>query len=349
MTFRSTCLSLASAVLLASAARAQTTCFVDDFEATTLDPFWTTSAVSGSITFPSSHGHTGNQAVRFDSVVSAANKSITLRHNFPQPIYGRVSVWMDDTGATAGSSNYMGINTNDFAIYVFDYNLSLSNGGAYVYNVGGLAHHSAIPRTQTWHLFAIDSTPAGLTLWVDGIPIHTGPAVALSHVELFMSGPNWRPAWTTSFDDFTFIPYLPSSYALFGSGCPGSVGTPTIQAPAVGPSLGTSFDVTVTSLPFTSAAVGILGASNTRLANGMPLPVSLDFLGMRGCQLNVSTELFVFLGQRPTPDTAIWSLPIPQVCDLFGATFYQQVMVTDPPANALGIIMSNAGQATIGS
>ena len=170
----------------------------------------------------------------------------------------------------------------------------------------------------------------------------------MNEVSLFMGGPNWRPPFTCSFDDFAFIVPTPSAYTLFGTGCLSSNGVPTINPPANLPSIGTNFDITVTSLPITSAVFGLIGVSNTQLGNGTPLPLDLGVIGMRGCRLLVSNDVLQFVGNRPTPDTALWRLTIPNLANLLGATFHQQVLVTDPGANSLGVVVSNGGTGTIG-
>lgn len=57
---------------------------------------------------------------------------------------------------------------------------------------------------------------------VDGNIAYTGPGgVPFDNVALAMGGPNWRPAWVTYFDDFSFngspVPE-PSALALLGVG-----------------------------------------------------------------------------------------------------------------------------------
>ncbi|MEO6595515.1 MAG: hypothetical protein ABIP94_12250, partial [Planctomycetota bacterium] len=135
---------------------------------------------------------------------------------------------------------------------------------------------------------------------------------------------------------------------LFGSGCAGSNGTPTIGAPPVGPTIGTSFQVTVSSLPVISGAFGMLGLSDTVASGGIALPLPLGFLGMPGCQLLGSADVIEFLGNRPTPTTALWSWAIPANAALVGVDFYQQVLVIDPGINAFNAVTSNGGHGTIG-
>lgn len=183
---------------------------------------------------------------------------------------------------------------------------------------------------------------------VDGVTVYTGPGgTPFTQIILRMNAPSWRPAFDSSFDDFTFTPAMASSYSLFGAGCAGSAGVPTLVAPASGPQIGATLALTIQSLPITSAVFGILGISNTSLGGAVPLPLELSGVGMPGCRLLVSTEWIGFV-PRLTPSTAQWNLPIPYDASLLGGAFYQQAAVLDPAANALGVVLSNAGSAVIG-
>ncbi|MBK8098236.1 MAG: hypothetical protein IPK26_14080 [Planctomycetes bacterium] len=189
--------------------------FFDGFEGAALDPFWTASATSGSIVFPETTVvRSGVQAVRFTSTNTGVDKLVELRHPFTTPTYGTISVWVNDTGATATFSNYFGLRATSInqgmAIYTFDYNLTPTNGGSYVFTVPGrpTATHSTVARTAGWHLFTIRSTPTTLTYLIDGSPIYNGPGgFPFATAFIWMNAPSYRPAFTTYFDDFSFFPY----------------------------------------------------------------------------------------------------------------------------------------------
>ena len=60
--------------------------FADDFEGSTLDPFWTPHAQSGSITFPSTaQAHSGSQSIQFNSIQGAERKNIGIEHDLAKP------------------------------------------------------------------------------------------------------------------------------------------------------------------------------------------------------------------------------------------------------------------------
>jgi len=138
-----------------------------------------------------------------------------------------------------------------------------------------------------------------------------------------------------------------SAQSTYGAGCAGSYGIPTIAPTAVGPRLSEPFVLDVAGLPTNALLVGIMGFSRTSW-NGLSLPSSLAPLGMPGCQLLVSADLTMALADRPTPNTARWTTPVPYLPALLGVDLHQQVLVHDPAANAAGMTTSNASQATIG-
>lgn len=136
-----------------------------------------------------------------------------------------------------------------------------------------------------------------------------------------------------------------ADYTPFGSGCTGSIGTPTLTAaPGSRPAIGSTFDADVSNLPL-GAALMATGLSNTFTSGGLPLPLSLSILGMTGCTQYVDAlVLDYFTGST----TATWSWSIPNTPILFGARFYNQAFSLDPGANSFGFAASNAATGKIG-
>ena len=203
--------------------------FTDDFEETTLNPFWSASASSGSIVFPSTAmAHSGNQSVQFSSTETGETKDLTLSHTFAAPIYGETSVWIYDTGAGAVSGNYVQLTIADSTngdrgayLNAWDYDLAPDNGGSYVFGITGRVNYqyTAIERTQTWHQFLIDSTPDSLMLSIDGVTVYTGAGgLPFDKVQLQTYGPSWRPAWSYYFDDFSVAQSVPEPSSLVSLG-----------------------------------------------------------------------------------------------------------------------------------
>lgn len=183
--------------------------FTDDFEAATLNAFWTPFLSPGSTAGPSSaQAHTGNQSLRLTTpLTSSVTKTAGVRHLFSPATYGRVSVWLNDTGAGISSSNYFTLHTGPFALGTWDYDLGPSTGGQYVLNAPGLSTNTGVLRTPGWHHFVIEVSPTASVLKVDGTTVYSGPGgVPLPEVQLEMHAPYWRPGFTVYFDDFYYSP-----------------------------------------------------------------------------------------------------------------------------------------------
>ncbi len=194
--------SVFTASLLAMAAMAaDETSFTDGFEGAALDPFWTSTAQNGSITFPATDKvHAGAKAVRFNAT-GGGQKELSLSHSFARPQFGSVSVWLYDSGDyiyfnvgvvnTAVSPNANGIGVQDWDGSCYYYGLANGTGGK-----------STVARTRAWRQFTINSTVSALTLAVDGQEIYRGPGgQPFDQVALRVSGPGGGTIW---FDDFAF-------------------------------------------------------------------------------------------------------------------------------------------------
>src|SRR5690606_8921691 len=108
---------------------------------------------------------------------------------------------------------------------------------------------------------------------------------------------------------------------VFGAGCAGSAGVPTVSANAnsiAQPGGVVAFDVD--NVP-NSLAILAAGFSRT-VAGGQPLPLSLAPFGMPGCSLLVSPDVAVLLAAGA--NAATWWLPLPSVPGLLGVEFYVQ-------------------------
>jgi hypothetical protein len=139
-------------------------------------------------------------------------------------------------------------------------------------------------------------------------------------------------------------PTHPASFRSFGTACAGTAGMPQLAANGL-PWLGNTVTLSLTSLPTNTVALLCLGYSNTSWPP-LALPFSLAAAGMPGCTLYASGQLIVPAIVNGT--TASLPLAIPQGPELLGAPFYAQSLVLDPPANAPGLTVSNAGAGRIG-
>ncbi len=104
--------------------------------------------------------------------------------------------------------------------------------------------------------------------------------------------------------------------------------------------------MSITGLPRASAIVAIeLGVSRTQFA-GFTLPLELGLWHMPSCFLYQSRDITLCV--LNSGGRASWSGVIPSDASLAGAQLHLQSWAADPAANALGVITSNGGTATLG-
>lgn len=201
--------------------------FIDKFEAPTLDPFWTPHTESGAISLTTDQAHGGSQSLQLSSFDTGAAKWIWVEHTYAAPVYGTFSVWVDDTGADIGSSNYIQLQVsqagtdNVGAIGTQDYDLGPGNNGSnyYVNPMNDLVSiNTGVDRTQGWHHFVISTTPIESTFQIDGVTVYTAAGAPIDHVGLYMFGPAWRPAWVSYFDDFSATTSVPEPSSVYLAG-----------------------------------------------------------------------------------------------------------------------------------
>jgi len=117
--------------------------------------------------------------------------------------------------------------------------------------------------------------------------------------------------------------------------------------PAIGnnglPSIGTTYDVTLSAAAASSVAVLISGLSDT-MHQGTPLPAALP--GAPGCSI-LAAPLVTEAQLITAAGTASAPIAVPNSLNLMGLPVYHQWAVLDS-VNALGIVVSDAGKATVG-
>jgi hypothetical protein len=147
-------------------------------------------------------------------------------------------------------------------------------------------------------------------------------------------------------DTWEWYTRAPAAFATSGSGCVSSGGTPFIELEAGQlPWTGETFALRANNLPAAGPTVVFIGLSNTTWG-AIPLPASLNTLGAPGCSVLASGD--VVLPVINQGGTATWSAVIPAVPALAGITLYNQFLALDPPANRLGLVVSDASAGTIG-
>ena len=193
-------------LLMMQPAVAQT--FIDSFEGTTLNPFWSIEdQQNATYALSPDRNHSGSQSLKLIPL-SGGNRHMWLTHHTPAPNTGTVSVWFYDSApgaATLYSFLYLQNTTVPvnapgfrFAIGVTDY-----EPNRYVlYAPSDLVTN--VPRTLGWHNFKISFDGAGVQFVIDGVTVLTQAGLfAFDKVTLNMFGPGGSPATTFYFDDFT--------------------------------------------------------------------------------------------------------------------------------------------------
>lgn len=131
----------------------------------------------------------------------------------------------------------------------------------------------------------------------------------------------------------------------FGNGCAGSNSLAPVLGFVSAPSLGGSFDVTLTGAP--GNTVAILAAGSSRVAAGTtPLPADLTPLGMPGCT-QYTDVIATLLAPVGAAGTAQRTFSLPANPAFAGVRIPMQWVVLDPQANALGATTSSGGEAYV--
>ena len=135
-------------------------------------------------------------------------------------------------------------------------------------------------------------------------------------------------------DTWEWVPDRPS-FAIYGGGCRGALGTPELNLTTL-PAIGTTFAMSVSGLQQNTALAWILGGASTP---GIPL-----FGGP--CELRVVSHVAV-LGVTATGSTAALAFPIPNDPRLSGLQLFLQTAAYDWTARPNPIVMSSGARAVV--
>lgn len=220
---------------------------------------------------------------------------------------------------------------------------------------GGVIYLSSNPGflSQTgdsaWHRFPAIATPLTLASFTDPTGAVVGhPSFAAGPIQFGVASANscgcaFYQQATGRIDEFCVAIQASSTVTTGGPGCVGSLGVPTHS---VGPAqIGNPLVANLANLPF-DVGLLLVGLSDTASALG-PLPYDMTLLGAPGCLLRVSLDAqFALIG---TGASATAQVPIPGLPSLLCMHLYTQGASLDPAANALGWVMSNSMDVTIGN
>jgi hypothetical protein len=141
--------------------------------------------------------------------------------------------------------------------------------------------------------------------------------------------------------------YIQNGYfwQSFGQGCPGSNGTPVMQA-LTPPQTNTAFQLQVQGLRLGGGLFGMgLGFSSSFSPVLGPLPFDLQGFGAPGCLVQIDVASTFFQPYAGSTGNFTWNLPASPAA--VGITFFAQGFGFDAGVNPLGIVTSNAGAGTI--
>lgn len=191
--------------------------FSDNFEAQSLDPFWTDiSQQYGTVALSSDQAYSGSQSAKFSSI-SGGNRWVWLQHDFSDVIKGEVSVRFYDTAPgqqTLYSFLTLYKSTITYPESGSNFSLGIMDWDGSNYFFGGPEKsgdgRTSIPRTLGWHEFKITTSSTGGQMFIDDTIVHsyTGDC-GFDSVQLNMFGPSWRPNATYYFDDFSVTDSAP--------------------------------------------------------------------------------------------------------------------------------------------
>ena len=143
----------------------------------------------------------------------------------------------------------------------------------------------------------------------------------------------------------TSLPAVAASATSYGSGC----GLPPlVLTPAAPPILGGVGSAVISNAP--TSVGGVTVGFDDQLLAGLPLlPISLAGIGMPGCSLLHSNEMFGLPVVPAGPGALNFSYSIPTSATLLRAHVYLQAYCWAPGANPLQIIVSNGVDWRIGN
>ena len=151
---------------------------------------------------------------------------------------------------------------------------------------------------------------------------------------------------STSFlnDTWEYDANTPAHATTYGTGC----GTPALDfSPTSNPIIGTSAGALIANAPTPLAGVSF-GISNT-IAFPVALPFELSSVGMPGCYLLHSNDVFGLPVTPVTASTLQFDAAIPLAPLLLGQHFYIQAYCFAPGVNAAQIVTSNGIDWLIGN
>jgi PKD repeat protein len=152
---------------------------------------------------------------------------------------------------------------------------------------------------------------------------------------LFGTGINAPRIWNGAFHYATHADDGKAQIGFAGSGCAGTAGLSAL-APSGAPVLGTTLTLTASNLPL-NAMIMVTGFGRYQ-----PSSLDLTAFGAPGCLVHPAIGSSAFL------IGANWTLNVPAAPAFSGLMMFNQAVVLDPTANALGVVVSDATGLVLG-
>jgi len=216
---------IATIFVLVPALSADTLTYSDNFEGSSINPFWTVSQQQlGTVGLSTNQNHTpaGSQSLEFDPSSTPGQHDMQVIHNFSSQTQGDFSVWFYYSGEAYSDQTYYNflnlgntsglpsafVGTQDFDPTCYEAALDTSSG-----RTGPNANCGPFPgaattdvgRTVGWHEFEIDDTATSLTISIDGTQVlDVAGDYSFNYVTLETFGPE-NSTTPTFFDDFNAV------------------------------------------------------------------------------------------------------------------------------------------------
>jgi hypothetical protein len=138
-----------------------------------------------------------------------------------------------------------------------------------------------------------------------------------------------------------------SPSAVFGKGCLTS-GSKSPLLKFSSSYIGGSLSAFLSNGPASSGGLIFYGLSNKKLIGTIPLPLSLDFLGAKGCKLFVDIQLPLAFSTSSS-GSGVKRFLLPNDPKLYGIKVFAQTLNLDLFANNAGYVTSNGASVVIGA
>jgi len=239
--------------------------------------------------------------------------------------------------------------------------------GPFVFGTAAVLQYQTLQGTtgalldSTVRLLAEDGTPlvtstVGNTLTTTSharATVSFSVAPATYYVEVLSPGTNAAQAGSYFFEiGASEAPFVVASYSLgdVNTACLGSNSqrpTLSVDSPGESPVLGTNLSRTVGMLPPFAPFFLVEGLSDD-FANGViPLPYDLGGLGAPNCAVHVDPVSTLLMFGSASGEVVLNATQVNSIV-FRGLAIYEQVLVLDPAANALGLTSSNYARRLFG-